>query len=78
MICFSEDIFEEEIYIPIDFFYNELYEENLYDVIVVGELKGAESMAFLDAISTGHIGYATIHSNNSENTINRLSILMKN
>ena len=47
------------------------------DVIVVGELKGAESMAFLDAISTGHIGYATIHSNNSENTINRLSILMK-
>lgn len=47
------------------------------DAIVVGELKGAESMAFLDAISTGHIGYATIHSNNSENTINRLSVLMK-
>lgn len=47
------------------------------DVIVVGELKGAESTAFLDAISTGHVGYATIHSDNSKNTINRLCMLMK-
>lgn len=47
------------------------------DVIVVGELKGSEAMAFLDAIATGHVGYATIHSNSSKNTISRLSVLMK-
>ncbi len=47
------------------------------DVIVVGEIKGAEALSFLDAISTGHVGYATIHSNNAENTINRLCLLMK-
>lgn len=47
------------------------------DVIVVGELKGEEAMVFLDAISTGHRGYATVHSDSSKNTVDRLVTLMK-
>jgi len=47
------------------------------DVIVIGELKGEEAMVFFDAISTGHRGYATVHADNSENTIDRLITLMK-
>lgn len=47
------------------------------DVIVVGEMKGAETSVFIDAISTGHIGYATVHSDNAQNTINRLITLFK-
>lgn len=47
------------------------------DVIVVGEMKGAETSVFIDAISTGHVGYATVHSDSAENTINRLVTLFK-
>ncbi len=47
------------------------------DVIVVGELKGREMVNFLDAITTGHMGLATIHSNSASNTINRLVTLFK-
>lgn len=47
------------------------------DVIVIGELKGEEAMVFLDAISTGHRGYATVHSDSSKNTVDRLVTLMK-
>lgn len=47
------------------------------DAIIIGELKGEETMMFLDAISTGHRGYATVHSNSSFNTISRLITLMK-
>ena len=47
------------------------------DCIVVGELKNDEAMAFFDAISTGHVGYATVHSDSSKNTANRLVTLMK-
>ena len=47
------------------------------DVIVIGELKGEEAMVFFDAISTGHRGYATVHSDSSKNTIDRLVTLMK-
>lgn len=47
------------------------------DCIVVGELKGEESLAFFDAISTGHRGYATVHSDSSKNTLDRLVTLMK-
>ena len=47
------------------------------DVIVIGELKGEEAMVFLDAISTGHRGYATVHSDSSKNTVDRLITLMK-
>lgn len=47
------------------------------DVIVVGEMKGAETSVFIDAIGTGHIGYATVHSDSALNTINRLVTLFK-
>lgn len=42
-----------------------------------GELKGAETASFVDAISTGHIGFATVHSDSAKNTINRLVTLFK-
>jgi len=32
---------------------------------------------FFEAISTGHIGYATVHADSSKNTIDRLVLLMK-
>ena len=47
------------------------------DCIVVGELKGEEAMVFFDAISTGHRGYATVHSDSSKSTADRLVTLMK-
>lgn len=47
------------------------------DVIVIGELKGEEAMVFFDAVSTGHRGYATVHADNSQSTIDRLITLMK-
>lgn len=47
------------------------------NVIVIGELKGAEAMVFFDAISTGHIGYATVHADSSKSTVDRLVTLMK-
>lgn len=47
------------------------------DVIVIGEMKGAETSVFLDALGTGHIGYATVHSDSAKNTINRLITLFK-
>lgn len=48
------------------------------DVLVVGELKGgAETVSLIDAINTGHTGYATIHSNSAKDTIDRLVILFK-
>jgi pilus assembly protein CpaF len=47
------------------------------DAIVVGELKGAEAMVFFDAVSTGHRGYATVHSDSAELTLDRLVTLMK-
>lgn len=47
------------------------------DVIVIGELKGAEAMLFFDAVSTGHRGYATVHADSSFSTLDRLVTLMK-
>ena len=47
------------------------------DVVVIGELKGEEAMVFFDAVSTGHRGYATLHSDSSKNTLDRLVTLMK-
>ena len=47
------------------------------DCIVVGELKGEEAMSFFDAVSTGHRGYATVHSDSSKSTADRLVTLMK-
>ena len=34
-------------------------------------------MVFFDAVSTGHRGYATVHSDSSTNTVDRLVTLMK-
>lgn len=47
------------------------------DVIVIGELKGEEASIFFDAISTGHVGLSTVHSDSAYNTINRLVTLVK-
>jgi len=47
------------------------------DVLVVGELKGSETAVFLDAISTGHIGLGTVHSDSVKNTLDRLVTLVK-
>lgn len=46
-------------------------------VIVVGEIKGEEAMAFFDGISTGHTGYATVHAENAELVLDRIVTLMK-
>lgn len=47
------------------------------DVIIIGELKGKEASIFFDAISTGHVGYTTIHADSVENSIDRLIVLIK-
>ena len=47
------------------------------DAIVIGEIKGAEAMAFFDGISTGHIGYATVHADSSSLVMDRLVTLIK-
>lgn len=47
------------------------------DVIIIGELKGAEANSFFDSISTGHTGLATVHADSVVNTIDRLITLIK-
>lgn len=47
------------------------------DVIIIGELKGAEALVFFDSISTGHVGLTTVHSDSVYNTIDRLITLIK-
>lgn len=47
------------------------------DAIVIGEIKGAEAMSFFDGISTGHIGYATVHADSSTLVMDRLVTLIK-
>lgn len=47
------------------------------DVIVIGELKGGEAMSFFDGVSTGHIGYATVHAESANLVLDRLVTLMK-
>lgn len=47
------------------------------DAIIIGELKGKEANTFFDAISTGHLGLATIHSDSSKNVIDRIITLIK-
>jgi pilus assembly protein CpaF len=47
------------------------------DVIIIGELKGAEALVFFDSIATGHIGLTTVHSDSVYNTIGRLTTLIK-
>ena len=46
------------------------------DRIIVGELRGAESRIFLDALNTGHRGsLSTIHANSATDAISRLAAL---
>lgn len=47
------------------------------DIIIIGELKGAEANSFFDAISTGHTGLATVHADSVSSTIDRLITLIK-
>lgn len=47
------------------------------DIIVVGELKGVETSSFMDAISTGHQGFATVHASHARGVIPRLVTLLK-
>ncbi|MBR6688730.1 MAG: CpaF family protein [Clostridia bacterium] len=47
------------------------------DVIVIGELKGKEANSFFDAISTGHMGIATVHSDSTKNAIDRIITLIR-
>lgn len=47
------------------------------DVIVVGELKGSETMMFFDSIGTGHTGIATVHANSADSSLDRLVTLVK-
>lgn len=47
------------------------------DVIVLGELKGAEANTFFDALATGHMGLATVHTDSAALVIDRLITLIK-
>jgi pilus assembly protein CpaF len=47
------------------------------DRIVVGEVRGAEVLDMLQAMSTGHAGsMATIHANNPRDSLSRLEMMM--
>lgn len=47
------------------------------DAIIVGELKGKEASVFFDAVSTGHIGMATVHASSAQNCVDRIITLIK-
>lgn len=47
------------------------------DAIIIGELKGREANTFFDAISTGHLGLATVHADSSKHVIDRIITLIK-
>jgi pilus assembly protein CpaF len=47
------------------------------DIIIIGELKGAEALVFFDSIATGHMGLTTVHSDSVYNTLDRLVTLVK-
>lgn len=47
------------------------------DRIVLGELRGAESVSFLRAINTGHPGsFSTIHANSARGALEQLSLMV--
>ena len=47
------------------------------DRIVLGELRGAESVSFLRAINTGHPGsFSTIHANSPSGALEQLSLMV--
>ena len=44
------------------------------DRIILGEMrKKEEAMVLFEAMHTGHSVYATVHANNAEETVNRLT-----
>ena len=47
------------------------------DRIVLGELRGAEAVTFLEALNTGHEGsVSTVHANSAELAIDRLALMV--
>ena len=47
------------------------------DRIVLGELRGAESVSFLRAINTGHPGsFSTVHANSLRGALEQLSLMV--
>src|SRR5690606_14187866 len=47
------------------------------DRIVLGELRGAESVSFLRAINTGHPGsFSTIHANTPRGALEQLALMV--
>jgi len=48
------------------------------DRIIVGEVRGAESLDMLQAMNTGHDGsISTVHSNSARDSLNRLEMMMQ-
>ena len=46
------------------------------DRFLIGELRGTETMTFLEAVNTGHPGsFTTVHANSAELAINRLVLM---
>lgn len=43
------------------------------DRIIVGEVRGSEAITLFTALNTGHSGFGTLHSNDSRETITRLT-----
>ena len=43
------------------------------DRVIVGEVRGKEAITLFTALNTGHSGFGTLHSNNSRETITRLT-----
>lgn len=47
------------------------------DRIILGELRGAEAVTFLDAINTGHSGsFTTLHAHSARKALDRLALLV--
>jgi type IV secretion system protein VirB11 len=47
------------------------------DRIILGELRGAEAVTFLDAINTGHSGsFTTLHAHSARKAMDRLALLV--
>ena len=48
------------------------------DRIIVGEVRGAESLDMLQAMNTGHDGsISTVHANSARDSLNRLEMMMQ-
>lgn len=47
------------------------------DILIIGEIRGAEITNMVTSFNTGTGGMATIHANNAESTLSRMEALMK-